>query len=152
MSKYFIITLPLAIISWCVVLKNQVSVGWCTALFAYIGTIFSILTICFLIVSISKKLIPKASPYKIFAISVSIIGVLTFLYAIYDIKTSTGLFAGLFGTLSDSDKKSLINEVLNGLDYNFIVTPKEVDFQIDRLSSVISSGINGYIHGTKVSN
>ena len=91
--------LPLAIISWCVVLKNQVSVGWCTALFAYIGTIFSILTICFLIVSISKKLIPKASPYKIFAISVSIIGVLTFLYAIYDIKTSTGLFAGLFGTV-----------------------------------------------------
>ena len=99
MSKYFIITLPLAIISWCVVLKNQISVGWCTALFAYIGTIFSILTICFLIVSISKKLIPKASPYKIFAISVSIIGVLTFLYAIYDIKTSTGLFAGLFGTV-----------------------------------------------------
>ena len=99
MSKYCIITLPLAIISWCVVLKNQVSVGWCTALFAYIGTIFSILTICFLIVSISKKLIPKASPYKIFAISVSIIGVLTFLYAIYDIKTSTGLFAGLFGTV-----------------------------------------------------
>ena len=99
MSKYFIITLPLAIISWCVVLKNQISVGWCTALFAHIGTIFSILTICFLIVSISKKLIPKASPYKIFAISVSIIGVLTFLYAIYDIKTSTGLFAGLFGTV-----------------------------------------------------
>ena len=99
MSKYFIITLPRAIISWCVVLKNQVSVGWCTALFAYIGTIFSILTICFLIVSISKKLIPKASPYKIFAISVSIIGVLTFLYAIYDIKTSTGLFAGLCGII-----------------------------------------------------
>ena len=99
MSKYFIITLPLAIISWCVVLKNQVSVGWCTALFAYIGTIFSILTICFLIVSISKKLIPKASPYKIFAISVSIIGVLTFLYAIDDIKTSTGLFAGLCGII-----------------------------------------------------
>ena len=99
MSKYFIITLPLAIISWCVVLKNQVSVGWCTALFAYIGTIFSILTICFLIVSISKKLIPKASPYKIFAISVSIIGVLTFLYAIYAIKTSTGLFAGLCGII-----------------------------------------------------
>ncbi len=67
----------------------------------------------------------------------------------YDEKRN---FAGLFGTLSDSDKMSLINEVLNGLDYNFIVTPKEVDFQIDRLSSVISSGINGYIHGTKVSN
>ena len=67
----------------------------------------------------------------------------------YDEKRN---FAGLFGTLSDSDKKGLINEVLNGLDYNFIVTPKEVDFQIDRLSSVISSGINGYIHGTKVSN
>ena len=50
-------------------------------------------------IAVSKKLIPKASPYKIFAISVSIIGVLTFLYAIYDIKTSTGLFAGLFGTV-----------------------------------------------------
>ena len=94
MSKYFIITLPLAIISWCVVLKNQVSVGWCTALFAYIGTIFSILTICFLIVSISKKLIPKASPYKIFAISVSLIGVLIFLYApkIVFYPTEIGVF------------------------------------------------------------
>lgn len=60
--------------------------------------------------------------------------------------------AGLFGTLSDSDRMSLINEVLNGLDYNFIVTPKEVDFLIDRLSSVISSGINRYIHNSKVSN
>ncbi len=60
--------------------------------------------------------------------------------------------AGLFGILSESDKMSLISEVLNGLDYNFIVTPKEVDFQIDRLSSVISSGINRYIHDTKVSN
>ena len=60
--------------------------------------------------------------------------------------------AGLFGTLSLDDRMNLINEVLNGLDYNFIVTPKEVDFQIDRLSSVISSGINRYIHDTKVSN
>ena len=60
--------------------------------------------------------------------------------------------AGLFGTLSDSDRMNLINEVLNGLDYNFIVTPKEVDFQIDRLSDVISCGINRYIHDTKVSN
>ena len=54
--------------------------------------------------------------------------------------------------MSDSDRMNLINEVLNGLDYNFIVTPKEVDFQIDRLSSVISCGINRYIHDTKVSN
>lgn len=60
--------------------------------------------------------------------------------------------AGLFGTLSDSDRMELINEVLNGLDYNFIVTPKEIDFQIDRLSSVISSGINRYIHSSRVSN
>lgn len=46
-----------------------------------------------------EKTITKASPYKIFAISDSIIGVLTFLYAIYDIKTSTGLFAGLCGII-----------------------------------------------------
>ena len=37
---------------------------------------------------------------------------------------------GLLGELSDDDRISLISEVLNSLEYNFIVTPKEIDFQI----------------------
>lgn len=53
---------------------------------------------------------------------------------------------GLIGELSDIDKKVLINEVLNSLDYNLIVTPKEIDFQIDKLVEVISTGINNYLH------
>ncbi len=53
---------------------------------------------------------------------------------------------GLIGELSDRDQKNLINEVLNAVNYNFIVTPKEVDFQIDKLSSVLASGINRSLH------
>lgn len=98
MSKYFKITLIallFAIISWIVAVYGIADGVW-----IWIASIlFSILAICFLIISISKKVIAKVSPYKIFAISVSIIGVLTFLYAIYDIKTSTGLFAGLCGII-----------------------------------------------------
>jgi len=54
--------------------------------------------------------------------------------------------AGLLGELSEVDKKSLIIEVLNSLDYNFIVTPKEIDFLIDRLSEIIVEGINRTLH------
>ena len=98
MSKYFKITLIallFAIISWIVAVYGIADGVW-----IWIASIlFSILAICFLTISILKKTITKASPYKIFAISDSIIGVLTFLYAIYDIKTSTGLFAGLCGII-----------------------------------------------------
>lgn len=98
MLKYFKITLIallFAIISWIVAVYGIADGVW-----IWIASIlFSILAICFLTISILKKTITKASPYKIFAISDSIIGVLTFLYAIYDIKTSTGLFAGLCGII-----------------------------------------------------
>ena len=56
---------------------------------------------------------------------------------------------GLIGELSDIEKKNLINEVLNAINYNFIVTPKEVDFQIDKLASLLSSGINKSLHNQK---
>ena len=56
---------------------------------------------------------------------------------------------GLMGELSDNDRISLIDEVLNSLNYNFIVTPKEIDFQIDKLSQVISNGINNIICSIK---
>lgn len=56
---------------------------------------------------------------------------------------------GIIGELSDTDRVNLIEEVLNSLNYNFIVTPKEVDFQIDKLSLVLSKGINNIIYNKK---
>ena len=53
---------------------------------------------------------------------------------------------GMIGELSDTDKKSLIEEVLTSVNYNFIVTPKEVDFVIDKLSMIIGDGINKCLH------
>ena len=53
---------------------------------------------------------------------------------------------GLIGELSDIEKKNLINEVLTAVNYNFIVTPKEVDFQIDKLADLLSNGINKSLH------
>ena len=54
--------------------------------------------------------------------------------------------AGLIGALSEEEERGLINEVLNALSYNFIVTPKEIDFLVDKLSEVISWGINNTLH------
>lgn len=57
-----------------------------------------------------------------------------------------GELAGLLGTLSEEEERGLINEVLDSLSYNFIVTPKEIDFIVDKLAIVISSGINNSLH------
>lgn len=59
---------------------------------------------------------------------------------------------GLIGTLDEESLKSLLNEVLNPLDYNFMVTPKEIDFLIDKLSDLLSSGINKVLHKIKRQN
>ncbi len=59
---------------------------------------------------------------------------------------------GLIGTLDEESLKSLLNEVLNPLDYNFMVTPKEIDFLIDKLSNLLSSGINKTLHKIKRQN
>lgn len=56
------------------------------------------------------------------------------------------LIGGMIGNLSDEDKKKLINEVLESVNYNLIVTPKEIDFLIDKLSDLISSAINNALH------
>ena len=54
---------------------------------------------------------------------------------------------GMLGTLSDEELKLLIYEVLNPIGYNLIVTPKEIDFVISNLSSIISKSINNWIQG-----
>ena len=53
---------------------------------------------------------------------------------------------GLVGSLSDSEVKSLIYEVLNPVGYNLMVTPKEEDFVVQKLAEVISTGLNTALH------
>lgn len=53
---------------------------------------------------------------------------------------------GMIGTLSTGEVKQLIFEVLTPIGYNLIVTPKEVDFQNDNLTEVITGGINQALH------
>ena len=44
--------------------------------------------------------------------------------------------------LQEEDKYSLIKEVLAPEEYNFIVTPKEIDSLIEKMKDVVSRGIN----------
>ena len=53
---------------------------------------------------------------------------------------------GLVGTLNEMELEKLIYEVLNPIGYNLMVTPKEVDFIIQKLSDIISIAINKSIH------
>jgi len=53
---------------------------------------------------------------------------------------------GTFGLLDEIDKKRLIYEVLSPINANMIVTVKEIDFIIDKLSSLLADGINKSIH------
>lgn len=54
---------------------------------------------------------------------------------------------GMLGTLNEEELQKLIFEVLNPIGYNLIVTPKEIDFIITNLSSVISKSLNNLIQG-----
>lgn len=66
-------------------------------------------------------------------------------------KEEKNRFLGMFGTLSDFEIRDVINDVLTPIGYNMMVTPKEIDFVIEKLANIISSGINNTIH-KKVSN
>lgn len=54
--------------------------------------------------------------------------------------------SGIIGSLSEEEKKNLINEVLTSINYNLIVTPKEIDFLIDKLSEVLAGSLNNSLH------
>ena len=49
---------------------------------------------------------------------------------------------GIVGTLEENEIKQLLFEVLTPIGYNMMVTPKEVDFLIEKLSNLIGNGIN----------
>lgn len=53
---------------------------------------------------------------------------------------------GLLGNFNNEEIKELIFEVLNPIGYNLMVTPKEIDFVIEKLSDIIGNGINRALH------
>lgn len=53
---------------------------------------------------------------------------------------------GYIGSLNDFEIRTLVFEVLSPIGYNLMVTPKEVDFVMEKLSDVISLGINKALH------
>ena len=53
---------------------------------------------------------------------------------------------GVVGSLKDEEVKQWIFEVLSPIGYNLMVTPKEVDFLMEKLSDVIGNGINHVLH------
>lgn len=66
-----------------------------------------------------------------------------------DIKVNEELKSELFGMvgrLHDEEVKQLIYEVLTPIGYNLMVTPKEVDFLLEKLSDIIGNGINKALH------
>lgn len=55
-------------------------------------------------------------------------------------------FFGKIGTLSDDEKRILFCDVLTPIGYNLMVTPTEIDFQVDVLSKLLGEGINNVLH------
>lgn len=53
---------------------------------------------------------------------------------------------GEIGMLSEEQVKELIFEVLTPIGYNMMVTPKEIDFVIDKTSEVLANSINKALH------
>lgn len=53
---------------------------------------------------------------------------------------------GLVGNLSDLEVRKLVSEVLTPVGYNFMVTPKEIDFVVSKLCDVIGDGLNISLH------
>ena len=53
---------------------------------------------------------------------------------------------GLIGNLTDDELKQFLSEVLIPVGYNMIVTPKDIDFEIKKLSDILSSSINNALH------
>lgn len=53
---------------------------------------------------------------------------------------------GMVGLLDEQELKSLILEVLLPVNYNMMVTPKEIDYLIEKLSLLLGNMINKSIH------
>ena len=61
-------------------------------------------------------------------------------------KEDKNLLLGIVGTLTSNETKQLISEVLSPIGYNLMVTPKEIDFQVNKISELLSNGINNALN------
>lgn len=55
-------------------------------------------------------------------------------------------FLGLVGTLSEFEKRTLLEEVLTPMGRNLIVTPKEIDGFMADMAHLVAEGINASLH------
>ena len=55
---------------------------------------------------------------------------------------------GMVGLLNEQELKQLLLEVLLPVNYNMMVTPKEIDFLIDKLSMLLGNMINKSLHNS----
>ena len=55
---------------------------------------------------------------------------------------------GMVGSLDENELKTLFIEVLTPINYNLMVTPKEVDFMMEKLGLLIGNGINKSLHSS----
>ena len=53
---------------------------------------------------------------------------------------------GIVGTLEDNEIKQLLFEVLTPIGFNLMVTPKEIDYIMDKLSLLLGNAINKSLH------
>ncbi len=58
-------------------------------------------------------------------------------------------YIGLLGSLEEDARRKLIYEVLSPIDYNLIVTPKEIDSLIEKMCLLLGNGINEALHESK---
>ena len=61
-------------------------------------------------------------------------------------KEDKEILFGMLGNLNEIETKNLIYEVLSPIGYNLMVTPKEVDFVVEKLALVLGEGINTAFH------
>lgn len=55
-------------------------------------------------------------------------------------------FFGNFGNLSETEQRTLVEEVLTPQGYNLMVTPKEIDMEVEDLSKIIANSLNIALH------
>jgi spore protease len=61
-------------------------------------------------------------------------------------KENRAAFLGLVGTLSEHEKAQLIQEALGATGTQLMVTPKEVDFFIEKMGNILAQGLNAALH------
>lgn len=96
-AKRVWITFALAALCWVVEIFINPS-NW-ELPFLIAATLFTLLFLSFAAISIVRKLRGRCSPYRIFALINTLVGLAITAYTVYDIRTDTGWFAGLFGVI-----------------------------------------------------